>query len=181
MKISKSGFTVAELMITVTIILILASITIASYNGIQKRNRDTKRLTDMSNIVKALDIYNGDTNTYPATSASPSANGCTANGYSYSWATDGTWLNPLVTGKYIDSAPIPPKSSCTMWYSYLNPGPTAYGCASRTKPYFVLIIQTEGSATPPAYSKTFTPCVGASATWTATSTNWVISSDNLPS
>lgn len=181
MKKSMSGFTLVELAIVIAVIAVLAIITITAYGGIQQRNRDTKRLTDMNNIVKAIDLYRGETGSYPATSSTASANGCVGDGYSYSWATDGTWLSPLVSGDFIDSAPIPPQSNCTYWYAYLNPAPTDYNCPSRTKPYYVLRIKTEGAITAPAYSKTFTPCVGSSITWTASSTTWIIASDNLPS
>lgn len=181
MKKSMSGFTLVELATVIAVIAVLAVITITAYGGIQQRNRDTKRLTDMNNIIKAIDVYQGEVGAYPATSSSPSANGCTGNGYSYSWATDGTWLSPLVSGNYINSAPVPPQSDCNYWYSYLNPAPTDYNCPSRTKPYYVLRIKTEGAITAPAYSKTFTPCVGSSITWTASSTTWIIASDNLPS
>ena len=181
MKINRSGFTLVELTIVISVITILAIITVTSYSGIQRRSRDTTRLADTNNIIKAIDIYEGETGTFPATSASPGANGCTGNGYSYSWATDGTWLNPLVTGNFINTAPKPPQNSCTVWYAYLKPAPTDYGCSSRTKPYYVLWIKTEGAVAAPSFSKTFTPCVGSSITWTANSTNWIIASDNLPS
>lgn len=180
MRKNTSGFTLVELALVIAIIAILAIVAVTSYTGIQLRNRDTKRLTDMSNIIKALDLYRGETGSYPATSSSPTANGCTGNGYSYSWATDGTWLAPLVTGDYIDSAPIPPQNGCTTWYAYLNPGPTAYNCPSRSKPYYILWIKTEGAVPAPSYSKTFTPCIGSTVTWTADSKNWIIASDNLP-
>ena len=53
-KISTRGFTIVELLIVIVVIAILAAITIVAYNGIQQRARDAQRMTDISNIAKAL-------------------------------------------------------------------------------------------------------------------------------
>ena len=54
---SKSGFTIVELIVVIVVIAILATITIISYNGVQARTRDDRRLTDVANIEKAMELY----------------------------------------------------------------------------------------------------------------------------
>lgn len=52
-----SGFTIVELLVVIVVIGILASITVVAYNGIQERARDTKRKSDVAQIVKLLATY----------------------------------------------------------------------------------------------------------------------------
>lgn len=53
----QKGFTIVELLMVIVIIAILAAITIVAYNGIQQRARDAKRVSDISQIKKALLAY----------------------------------------------------------------------------------------------------------------------------
>ena len=55
------GFTIVELLIVIVVIAILAAITIVAYNGIQQRARDTQRVADISNIVKAIQRWSIET------------------------------------------------------------------------------------------------------------------------
>lgn len=59
------GFTLMELLITVSIIAILISIGIASYSTINKQSRDTKRKSDIEQIRSALEMYRADNSAYP--------------------------------------------------------------------------------------------------------------------
>jgi len=64
---TRNGFTIVELLIVVVVIAILASITIISYNGIQKRSLNLQTTTAVSEWAKSLIVYatvNGD---YPFT------------------------------------------------------------------------------------------------------------------
>ena len=64
----KKGFTLIELLIVIVIIGILAAIVIGIVgSSTQKRARDTKRKTAISEISKALELYFADNNEYPAT------------------------------------------------------------------------------------------------------------------
>ena len=54
MQKTKSGFTIVELLIVIVVIGILATVTIAIYNGIQQRARDNIRKADLAAIEKAL-------------------------------------------------------------------------------------------------------------------------------
>ena len=63
----KDGFTIVELLIVIVVIAIVAAITIVAYNGIQQRARDSQRVADIGNIVKAIQRWNLETgNDYSA-------------------------------------------------------------------------------------------------------------------
>lgn len=51
------GFTIVEIVIVITVIAVLASITMVAYNGVQKRSRDSLRTNDVSTLGKAISIY----------------------------------------------------------------------------------------------------------------------------
>lgn len=59
------GFTLVELLITISIIGILSSITYFSVGNIRQMARDSKRLADMKQLQTALEIYFNQTNGYP--------------------------------------------------------------------------------------------------------------------
>jgi prepilin-type N-terminal cleavage/methylation domain-containing protein len=57
MKKSKSGFTLVEILIVLIVIGILASLVIVSFNNIQARSRDARRISDVQNIADAIASY----------------------------------------------------------------------------------------------------------------------------
>lgn len=75
MRKNKSGFTIVELLVVITIIAILASIVVVTYRGTQGRARDDRRKTDIHNITKALELYYSDNNAYPLSTGTASALG----------------------------------------------------------------------------------------------------------
>ncbi len=107
---SNRGFTIVELLIVIVVIGILAAITIVAYNGIQQRARDADRMTDISSIKKAIEIYNVETGTYPAV-CSGDDSGCSAN----------LLATPLLP--YIKVIPLDPQTP-TKTYDYVR-GPVA--------------------------------------------------------
>jgi len=56
-KNNASGFTLIELLVVLAIIAMLASVIFASLGHIQKKSRDTRRIEDVTSIVKALELY----------------------------------------------------------------------------------------------------------------------------
>lgn len=96
----KSGFTIVELLIVIVVIAILAAIIIVAYNGVQMRARDSKRVTDLTTVQKALEMYYADNGRYPATS------------------TEVSGLASFLVPKYISSLPVEPDGS-TVRYRYV--------------------------------------------------------------
>lgn len=123
MKPSRSGFTIVEMIIVITVIGILAGITIVAFNGTQQKARDNKRLSDMQHISDALKLYRtkfgSDIQTGSGCGSSGNGNG---------------WFN------YSDGSTYPASTlSCLTSNGYLNPSytdpsgciTTGSGCANR--------------------------------------------------
>ena len=72
---SRSGFTLVELLVVISIITILATIGLATYGAAQKQARISKRIKDLAAIQTALELYHSTNKAYPCsgTCASPVA------------------------------------------------------------------------------------------------------------
>jgi prepilin-type N-terminal cleavage/methylation domain-containing protein len=66
----QSGFTIVELLIVIVVIGILAAITIVAYNGVQRRASTANIQSNLSNLGRAVMIYNADNGAFPASDAS---------------------------------------------------------------------------------------------------------------
>lgn len=64
-KDSRRAFTIVELLIVIVVIGILAAIVIVAYNGVQNRANDSRRVTDLEVMSKAIEAYYIDNGTYP--------------------------------------------------------------------------------------------------------------------
>lgn len=121
------GFTLIELLVVIAIIGLLASIVLVSLNSARGKARDVKRISDLHQIVLALEMYYDDHGYYP-----PSSCGWDCNGYLFS--TSGTnWIPALVSEGYMSVTPVDPKNNAAgPWvtgnysYSYGNVGRTTY-------------------------------------------------------
>ena len=112
----QKGFTIVELLVVIVVIAILASISVVSYNGIQQRGRDAARTTAIRSIQKAIEMYKGDTNSYPQAIANGTP---VADGSGSALSNISTSLVPT----YISSIPTDPKAGVS--YSYVRQD--AYG------------------------------------------------------
>ena len=61
------GFTLIELLVVIAIIAMLASVIIASVSAASLRSRDTRRIQDVNQIQKALELYFVGHGRYPGT------------------------------------------------------------------------------------------------------------------
>lgn len=64
-----AGFTISELLIVITVIGIIASITIVAYNGVQRKGDDSAVRDNLSKIEDAYNTYFMDNNIYPPADA----------------------------------------------------------------------------------------------------------------
>lgn len=131
--VMKKGFTLVELLISVSIIAILVAIGVASYATINKQSRDTKRTSDIEQIRSALEMYRADNGAYPPLG---SGNWIAASG-----------LDATLVPTYLPQIPADPKSSQSYLYLSTNvSGGNYYGyCISA-----VTEAQNPADTCPPA-------------------------------
>ena len=181
----KAGFTIVELLIVIVVIAILAAITIVAYNGIQQRSKDTARTSAVRQIQKALELYRQTHDTYPphvAAGANIPAgfSGVWGATYSYSVATDDSWLRNLKADGTVTTVPTDPTNDNTHYFVYWASGPNGYGKC--TTPFYMLgAVGYENTANMPIDSRTLT-CTwgGQSANWTEVGTRAVFSNITTP-
>lgn len=70
MKIKKirknKGFTLFELLVSISIIAILTAVAIVSFGGLNRKTRDARRISDLEKIRLSLEAARQIGNTYPA-------------------------------------------------------------------------------------------------------------------
>src|SRR3989344_3827473 len=64
-NMAKRGFTLIELLVVISIIGLLSSATLASLNTVRARARDARRLQDIKEIEKALQLYFNEQRDFP--------------------------------------------------------------------------------------------------------------------
>jgi len=111
----KKTFTLIEILVVTTIIVLLTSAAAVSYSQFSKSSRDARRKIDLEQVRAALEMYRSNNNTYPV----------------------GNWSNlSVLTTTYIQSLPTDPKSTSYKYYysgtandytigSYLESGGTS--------------------------------------------------------
>lgn len=65
------GFTLVELLVTISILAILTTIALIYYLGTQSRARDARRKSDLTTIQATLEQYHADQSYYPTYSSTP--------------------------------------------------------------------------------------------------------------
>jgi len=76
---TKSGFTIVELLIVIVVIGILAAITVVSYNSVQQRANNTRRIAAAKDWQKLIVAYTAQNGAYPATTLNNHS--CLGTGY----------------------------------------------------------------------------------------------------
>ena len=141
MKKSTSGFTIVELLIVIVVIGILAAIVIVAYNGVQARARDSKRVTDMAAIQKALALYKIDNGVYPASAPNPGNS-------TFEVSSDPNFLATLYP--YSNNTQFrDPVNSSTSNYRYHTFPAGSYGCDPALGAYYTLFFVGMESQTSP--------------------------------
>lgn len=95
--LSGEGFTLIEILVAATILGILSTIGISSFQAVTRSGRDALRRADLEQIRSALEIYKSENGSYP------DAANCTAN----------------LTADYINPYPSDPKAP-TYKYCYVK-------------------------------------------------------------
>lgn len=112
----QKGFTLIELMVTISLIAVLTAIAIVYYGNTQKKARDNKRKSDLEQVRAALEMYRSQNGTYP--------NNDDGNGSN--WAT---MTSTLQSNEYLNQPPQDPRSGTYNYYYYSDSGADYTLCA----------------------------------------------------
>lgn len=122
------GFTIVELLVTIVIIGILATISIVAYNNVTQRSRDSTRKSDLSILKKALEMHYTEYGSYPEGRCN---SGCKINEL-WSTTSDNSWSNlaNTLSPAFVSSIPSDPSASTATQpsiyggfnYDYVSPG-----------------------------------------------------------
>lgn len=141
-----NGFTIVELLIVIVVIGILAAITIVAYNGVQQRARDSRRVSDMKQVQKDLELFYTSQGRYPITPG-----GATWDdhwGFMQQCLTVGTNCGFTTTNfqPFISSVPNDPLDNPS---TSSDSDPTYYtGYENRTADNYILRVLLESSSDP---------------------------------
>jgi len=107
---NKSGFTLIELMVVISIIALLSSVVLAVLNDARAKGRDAARIRALKEVSSAINMYFNDKGTYPPSQYNvvplniPA--GCNPNSpYNPATGDCQSWITALVNGNYIKYIP----------------------------------------------------------------------------
>lgn len=118
---TRKGFTLVEILIVVAIIGILASVAIVGLGPVQRRGRDTRRISDMRNAQTALELYFSKCGYYPGSAES----GTTCTG-GYTAAASYSAMATSITGSNLGVSKMPDDPLSGQNYIYCSSGPARY-------------------------------------------------------
>lgn len=95
-KRPSSGFTMIELLVVATIIILLTAIGLVSYRQVGQNARNGKRKADLETVRQALVLYRSVNGSYPATSTWTTMIGQLTNYISATSVTDPKNASPYV-------------------------------------------------------------------------------------
>ena len=135
----EKGFTLIELLVVLAIIGLLASLILTSAATARSRSRDTKRKTDIAQIQKALELYYGNNNQYPASGGAITPNNGWSNSSDSSWDTFQTALAQYIKLPKDPSENNNPNEYARTGYHYSYYS-LSYGCSQQ---WYMLVYQLE--------------------------------------
>lgn len=105
MKAAPDGFTILELLVVLTIIIVLAGLILATSGYVQKKGARSRTEVEIAAISAALENYKADNGVYPSNDDTKALDSATTNPSSYRLAS--SYLYSQLTGDD-DANPITP-------------------------------------------------------------------------
>lgn len=117
-RFSQAGFTLIEILVVIAIIGIITAVVMVSLSTARSKGRDAKRKSDLSQLQKALELYETDDHptSYPSTGGQWW--GVSANGGNRGTSGANAYI-PELTPSYISYLPTDPTNNTTGWSGYL--------------------------------------------------------------
>ncbi len=115
----KKGFTIPELLLVITLMVLLVIIILGALNPkeMQSRARDTKRLSDLQKIERAVNEYETVNKTYPGSlGVLRSSNTLPSESTNLQLSADG-WMGANLS-PYLEVQPTDPLNDSSFHYSY---------------------------------------------------------------
>lgn len=136
----RKGFTLIELLIVIAIIGLLSTIAVTALNTARQKARDTVRLSDMQTLIKAIELYRSNTNTFPPNTGEGACGG-------WDSTADGSFMQTLVTANLIPQIKDPSLNSTCGNYRYYLYDPGNSGCDLKFGKFYVLgVLNMESSS-----------------------------------
>lgn len=131
---SQQGFTMIELLVVATIIVVLTTIGLVSYTQALQNGRNAKRKTDLEVLRQALVLYKADNGYYPN--------------------TDTAGLQTTLGTTYVSSFPVDPKATQSPTFTYTYTPGTCSGSGPVRCQTFALQALLEVGGSTSSYSIT---------------------------
>lgn len=128
---SQRGFSLLEVMVSISIIVMLASVLLASWSSAREKAQDSRRITELQQLKFALELYHNDHGHYPR--ESEGANGKIGEG-----AGVDTMLAP-----YLSAIPVDPAGPNNPTYYYYYDGDAACGGSDDVVVVFAFNMQQQ--------------------------------------
>jgi prepilin-type N-terminal cleavage/methylation domain-containing protein len=139
MKQPTEGFTLIELLVVIAMIGLLATMAVVAFGDAQKKARDAKRLSDMSQLQKALALYLDDNGSYPGNTDND-YNGWDL-GFNGGQGSGDPFIQPLTTAGLINPVGDPSGSTNADTYFYYRYAAGASGCDAARGAFYVLGVR----------------------------------------
>jgi type II secretion system protein G len=137
----RRGFTLIELLVVIAIIGLLASVVMASLNSARAKGRDAKRLSEVREMQKALELY------YDANGYYPQTNWISSGDTTWQTSSFATALRP-----YLSQLPVDPTNTGGpaygggYVYSYYSSGYLAPGQTNQQ--WYMIVFRLENQTSP---------------------------------